>query len=269
MIGLLTPDSGEVRVRGLKAGSVKSKMELGVIPEMGNIYTDLSARENIILAGRFYGYSRRKMQAPTDELLRLFELAERGNDPVRTFSKGMVQRVNIASALVHKPKVLFLDEPTSGLDVKSQRLIKEVIREMNRQGITIVLTTHNLEEANQLCDRVCIINKGKIVAVDSPEMIRKSLQEVQSVEIGFANGFDHAESLENKWVDAMEKTGDSWKLYTHDADALVKHLVRVATEERLSINTIEICKASLEDAFIALTEGERTPKREENHVPKK
>ena len=187
LTGILTPDCGSISIDKVDIikDPVRAKMKLGVIPEMGNIYGDLSARENIILAGRYYGYPSAELIKKTDYLLELFELADRKINPVRTFSKGMKQRVNIASAIVHDPEILFLDEPTSGLDVKSQRLIKDIIVDINKKGTTVFLTTHNIEEANKLCDRVAIIDKGKIAAIDRPEVLRSTFESTLAVEVAF------------------------------------------------------------------------------------
>jgi ABC-2 type transport system ATP-binding protein len=169
LTGILTPDAGEIHVGGIdiQRHPIAAKMQMGIIPEMSNVYTDLTAKQNVVLAGRFYGMRRKAVEERTDQLLEQFELSERKDDRVEEFSKGMKQRVLIASALVHIPQVLFLDEPTSGLDVHSQRLIRTIIREMNRAGTTVFLTTHNIEEANTLCDRVGIINRGTLAAIDT------------------------------------------------------------------------------------------------------
>ncbi|GFO97712.1 ABC transporter-like protein [groundwater metagenome] len=148
LTGLLTPDSGDVFIDGvdIRKNLIKAKMRMGVIPEMGNIYVDLTEKQNIIMAGRFYGISKRELDKKADGLLEQFGPYERRNDHVKTFSKGMKQRANVASAIVPDPKILFLDEPTSGLDVQSQRLIRNIIKEMNQKGTTVFLTTHNIEE---------------------------------------------------------------------------------------------------------------------------
>ena len=171
LTGLLTPDSGDVLIDGvdIKTDPINAKMRMGVIPETGKIYTDLTAKQNIILAGKFYGMPKRELIKKADSLLEQFGLYERRNDLVGSFSKGMKQRVNIATAIVHDPAILFLDEPTSGLDVQSQKLIKKIIKRMNEKGTTVFLTTHNIEEANLLCERVAIINRGKIVVIDRPD----------------------------------------------------------------------------------------------------
>ncbi len=256
LTGLLIPDSGDVFIDGIdmRQSPIIAKMRMGVIPEMGNVYVDLTAKQNIILSGKFYGISRGELDRIADDLLDRFELSERRDDFVKDFSKGMKQRVNIASAIVHSPEILFLDEPTSGLDVQSQRLIKDIIKEMNQTGATIFLTTHNIEEANILCDRVGIINRGKIAAIDTPERLKRAFEETQSVEISFDKPIDGSLIEESKMVSRVEKRGDKWKLYTDNPDKLVKYLAEFAQDRDLAFTSMEICGASLEDAFMKLTE---------------
>ncbi|CAD7776666.1 Vitamin B12 import ATP-binding protein BtuD [Candidatus Methanoperedenaceae archaeon GB37] len=257
LTGFLIPDSGDVFIRGvnMRESPIRAKMKMGVIPEMGNVYVDLTAKQNIVLSGRFYGISKGELDRIADDLLERFELSERRDNPVKTFSKGMKQRVNIASAIVHSPEILFLDEPTSGLDVQSQRLIKDIIKEMNQRGTTIFLTTHNIEEANVLCDRVGIINRGKIAAIDTPERLRRAFEETQSVEISFDKPIDGSLIGESGMVSRVEKIGDKWKLYTDNPDRLVKYLAKFAEDRDLAFTSMEICGASLEDVFMKLTEA--------------
>lgn len=259
LTGLLTPNSGEMFIDGInvRRNPIKAKMKMGVIPEIGNIYADLTPRQNIILAGRFYGLSRRELGKKANSLLEQFGLKDRKDNPVRTLSKGMKQRVNIASAIVHNPKILFLDEPTSGLDVQSQRLIRNIIKQMNKEGTTIFLTTHNIEEANLLCERVAIINKGKIVVIDKPEVLRSTFEKTRSVEISFDKSIDSTLIERNKLVNRIEILGDKWKLYTDNPDKLVKYLTKFAKNQGLIIVSMEICRASLEDAFVEFTESKR------------
>ena len=260
LTGLLTPDSGNILIKGIdvRKNPIEAKMKMGVIPETGNIYADLTAKQNIILAGRFYGISKRELEKRSDELLGQFELYDRRDDLVRTFSKGMKQRVNIVSALVHNPEILFLDEPTSGLDVQSQRRIREIIREMNQKGATVFLTTHNIEEANLLCERIGIINKGEIVIIDRPEKLRRTFEETQSVEISFDKTIEVGWMERNSLTSRVERHGDKWKLYTDNPDALVKYLVGLAQKQDWTIVSIETCRASLEDAFVKLTKSEES-----------
>ena len=257
LTGLLTPDAGEISIGGvnLQKHPIAAKMQMGIIPEMSNVYTDLTARQNVALAGRFYSMSRSAADRRADQLLEQFELSERKNDKVEGFSKGMKQRVLIASALVHNPHVLFLDEPTSGLDVHSQRLIRTIIREMNDAGTTVFLTTHNIEEANALCDRVGIINRGELAAIDTPERLKKAFKETQSVEVAFEEPVDVSAIERSGLVIRTERAGDTWRFYTDDPDALAKYVFAVANEQGLTFNALRIEGASLEDVFVTLTEG--------------
>jgi ABC-2 type transport system ATP-binding protein len=257
LTGLLTPDSGDAFIDGvnIERNPVKAKMKMGVIPEMGNIYADLTAQQNIILAGKFYGVPVRELRERANSLLEQFGLLDRKNDLVRTFSKGMKQRVNIASAIAHNPGILFLDEPTSGLDVQSQRLIRNIINRMNRRGTTVFLTTHNIEEANQLCSIVAIINKGKIVVIDRPERLRRTFETTQSVEVSFDKPVDDGSVGKSNLVNRIERLGDKWKLYTDNPDKLLKYLVRFAEGGDLTIVSMETCRATLEDVFVKFTEN--------------
>lgn len=255
MTGIITPDAGDALIDGIniQKNPFKAKMKMGVIPEMGNIYNDLSAKDNIILAGRFYGFSKKELDKRAEDLLSRFELIDRKDDLVSRFSKGMRQRVNISCALCHDPEILFLDEPTSGLDVHSQRLIKKIIKQMNSKGTTIFITTHNIDEANQLCDRIGVIHKGKIAAIDSPEKLKQTFDETRSIELSFNKQVDEKLFKQYSVVTKIEKIGDKWKLFTDDPDTLIKGLLKI--EQDLKFVSLQICNASLEDAFIKLTGG--------------
>ena len=256
LTGLLTPDSGKIIIDGvdIRKNPVTAKMKLGVIPEMGNIYVDVTAQDNIILAGRYYGYPSKELLRKTDYLLDLFELGGRKREPVRTFSKGMKQRVNIASAIVHDPEILFLDEPTSGLDVKSQRLIKDIIVDINKKGTTVFLTTHNIEEANKLCNRVAIIDNGKIAAIDRPEVLRSTFESTLAVEVAFEESVADDVFSDKGPIDRAVKSGDRFKLYTRDPGGTVIYIAGLSKSLGKKIISLEILKPSLEEAYIRLTE---------------
>ncbi len=252
LTGVLFPDTGEAIIDGINMAKnpIAAKSKMGVIPEIGNTYMDLSALQNILLSGKFYGISSGSLKDKTIELLKKLELYNKRNMPVRGFSKGQKQRISIASAIVHNPSILFLDEPTSGLDVQSQRLIREIIKDMNSGGTTIFLTTHNIEEANILCDRVCIINNGKIAAIDKPEILRSTIEKTKSVELSFNKKIDTDLLRGNKDINKIDVYGDKLRLYTESPDKMIKFITDFAEEKSLEIITLEILKASLEDAFI-------------------
>jgi ABC-2 type transport system ATP-binding protein len=255
LTGVLIPDSGTVHITGIDIHRhpLDAKMQMGVIPESSTVYGDLSAEQNLHLSGKMYGMPRALRDERIDEILSRLGLSEKRRNQVRTFSKGMKQRVSIACAIIHRPRVLFLDEPTSGLDVQSRRLVIETIHQMNEQGSTIFLTTHNIEEANTLCRTVCIINKGKIVAQDSPERLKKMFDTTQSVEVSFDRNVTR-DLFAAEGILRAEPCGDKWRLYTDNPDRVLKYLVGRAERESLGITSLTTSGPSLEEAFVHLTE---------------
>jgi ABC-2 type transport system ATP-binding protein len=253
--GVLRPDAGSVIIEGidLKSNFLDAKMKMGVIPEVGNIYPDLSARENIELVGRFYGLPKAVRQARADKLLTDLGLKERADDYARKFSKGMRQRVSIACAMVHEPPILILDEPTEGLDVMSRRLIVDKVKEMNRNGSTVILTTHNIEEANRLCQRVCIVNKGAIVAIDSPERLRKTTEKMQTVEVSFDRKVEQAWFLSD-CISRVEPCNEKWRFFTEDPDKAIEQIVKVKEARGLKVLSLTTSGPTLEDVFVKLCE---------------
>ena len=255
LTGVLTPDAGTARINGIDihCHPLDAKMQMGVIPESSTVYGDMSAEQNLHLSGQMYGMPRTLREERIDEILSKMGLSEKRRLPVRTFSKGMKQRVSIACAIIHRPKVLFLDEPTSGLDVQSRRIVIETIHQMNEHGSTIFLTTHNIEEANMLCQTVCIINKGKIVAQDSPERLKKMFDTTQSVEVSFDRPVTR-DLFVAEGILRAEPCGDKWRLYTDNPDLVLKYLVRRAERESIGITSLTTSGPSLEEAFVQITE---------------
>lgn len=254
LTGIIRPDGGTALIKGFPAGSLKAKQLAGVVPEMANPYNDLSGWENLMLMAALYGVPRREARARGERLLEALGLLERRDSLVRTYSKGMRQRLILGMALVSDPEVLFLDEPTSGLDVQSARLIREMLRSLKAEGKTIFLTTHDMDEANRLCDRVAIINKGRIVAIDAPERLRLAVRGRQSVEVSFNDSVDPEELARLPGVSEAQRVGDKCRLYTDDPGELVVALVNYSCSAGLRIVSLNILAPSLEEAFLALTE---------------
>jgi ABC-2 type transport system ATP-binding protein len=254
LTGIIRPDGGTALIKGFPAGSLKAKQLAGVVPEMANPYNDLSGWENLMLMAALYGVPRREARARGERLLEALGLLERRDSLVRTYSKGMRQRLILGMALVSDPEVLFLDEPTSGLDVQSARLIREMLRSLKAEGKTIFLTTHDMDEANRLCDRVAIINKGRIVAIDAPERLRLAVRGRQSVEVSFNDSVDPEELARLPGVSEAQRVGDKCRLYTDDPGELVVALVNYSCAAGLRIVSLNILAPSLEEAFLALTE---------------
>lgn len=255
--GVVYPDHGEVQIMGhnLQQQTLQAKELMGVVPEMANVYLDLSAWDNLMFVGDVYGVSKNKRIKRAEELLSLFGLYEKRKLKSKGFSKGMKQHLLLCMALMHDPQVLFLDEPTGGLDVESTRIIRKLIREFNFNGKTVFLTTHNIEEANLLCDYVAIINQGKIAAIDRPENLKKTLEKLQSVEVSFFPQIDNGRVLEEiEGVSKVEKTGDKYLLYTSNSGQAIFSVVDLARKRNLEILSLQTLGPSLEDVFLYLTE---------------
>lgn len=174
MTGILRPDSGEILIdESADPTRVNVRCRIGLAPQSLAIYDDMTAEENLFFLGRLYGIEIATLRGRVAELLELAELADRRRDFVRTFSGGMKRRLNLVAALVHKPDVLFLDEPTVGVDPQSRNHLFDCVGKLARQGTTIVYTTHYMEEAERLCDRVAIIDKGVILALDTVDQLRR------------------------------------------------------------------------------------------------
>ena len=256
LTGVIKADGGTALVMGSKAGSLKAKQTAGVVPEMANAYTDLSGWDNLMLMAELYGVSPARARERSGSLLQALGLLERKDSLVKTYSKGMKQRLILCMALVSDPEVLFLDEPTSGLDVQSARLIKDMLRSLNAGGKTIFLTTHDMDEANQLCDRVAIINEGKIVAIDAPERLRMATSGRHSVEVSFNDSVSPESLASLAGVNTVQKVGDKYRLYTDNPGDLVVAVVNHSCAAGLKIVSLNILAPSLEDAFVAMTEKE-------------
>ena len=256
LTGVLTPDAGSAWICGIDIHNnpLEAKMKMGVIPENGTVYSDLTAEQNILWTAKFYGMESIPARKRAADILLFLGLTERKNDIVRTFSKGMRQRISIACAIVHSPPVLFLDEPTGGLDVYSRRLVIDTVRSMNEEGSTILLTTHNIEEANELCTTISVINKGKIITTGSPEKLRERFDTAKYIEIAFEQPV-RRELFSAEVISRAEQHGDKWRLYMDDPDQAVKYLAALAEWEHLRILSIATSAPTLEEAFVQLTSG--------------
>jgi ABC-2 type transport system ATP-binding protein len=256
LTGLTKPTSGTVSIAGkdMIRQSVEAKKSIGVVAENSNIYDEMSAWDNLIFAAQLYRVPKEKRESKARELLEHFGLYERRQDRAGLFSKGMKRRLTIAAALVHSPNILFLDEPTSGLDVQSSRMIRKLVKDLNENGVTIFLTTHYIEEADQLCQRVAMINKGKIVALDAPQKLKASIEKHQIIEVSF----DQTKNLEDKLANlsGLEKIvqfGDKYRLHFKSTSESIPLIVDFAKENTLKIISLNTLSTSLEDVFVELT----------------
>lgn len=256
LTGILKPDSGNVHIMGfdVRRDPIKAKQVMGVVPELSNAYTELSAWNNLQFMAELYGVPKKEAKQRAEELLAKFDLYERRDHKVGTFSKGMKQKLVIAMSLMSDPEILFLDEPTSGLDVRSARLIKDTVLELHKAGKTIFLTTHYMEEANRMCSRVAIINHGKIAAVDAPEKLKIRIGGLKWVEVSFAMPVDASEFHAMAGAIEIRMSGDKLRLYTDEPDRIIRQLVDYSRSNDMEIVTLNTLTPTLEDVFIKLTE---------------
>jgi ABC-2 type transport system ATP-binding protein len=199
--GLLRPSAGWVKVGGYDVVKkpIFAKAACGYVPDEPNLYAKLTGRELLRFVGDLYGLDKDQAYRRSEELLRLFDLVNAANDTIDSYSHGMKQKTSLAAALVHDPKVLILDEPTVGLDPKSARLIKDILRQMAERGTAVMLSTHILEIAQNMCDRIGIINQGKLIAVGSMDELRQLGQGENNLEdifLGLTGGVEYAEMAE-------------------------------------------------------------------------
>jgi lipooligosaccharide transport system ATP-binding protein len=249
MISCVSPLSGgEIRVFGLSvAGSSRAiKANLGVCPQEDNLDPDFSVLENLTVYARYFGIKKQEALRRADELLDFLQLKDRSHTKIRTLSGGMKRRLLIARALINRPRLLLLDEPTTGLDPQARHLIWQRIRALKKAGTTILLTTHYMEEASQLCDRVIFIDKGKVIVEGSPEELIRRMVTRDVVEIVGADG-DLLEALAREGA-AVEQLPDRIYVYTDRGDE-IHRLVK----EHFSVEQCLLRRGTLEDVFLKLT----------------
>lgn len=257
LTGYVSPTEGTALLDGhdIRMAAVAARRRLGVVPEEGNVYVDLTVWQNVMLMAELHGIPRARRIRYGDELLTRFGLSDRRAAKGRTLSKGLRQRLMLCMALVGSPAIIFLDEPTSGLDVGSARLIRETVARMNREdGLTVFLTTHNLEEANQLCHRVAIINRGQIAAIDAPQALRGAIEARRSVEVTFLEPPDERPKVADRAA-AVESFagGTGFRVYGREPGRIAQEIASWASARGLRIESICTRAPSLEDVFLHLT----------------
>jgi lipooligosaccharide transport system ATP-binding protein len=253
MIGCVSPvTEGELEVLGQdpRLDGPRIRSRIGVVPQQDTLDTELTVRENLVIYGRYFGMSRAECGRRADELLEFIQLTERANEPVEPLSGGMKRRLTIARALINEPDLLLLDEPTTGLDPQARHLLWDRLYRLKQRGVTLVLTTHYMDEAEQLCDRLVVMDKAKIVAEGSPRQLidRYSTREV--TELRFPP--DVQDNLDGKLdglADRVEHLADRVLLYADDGDAVAS----AAHERGLRPDTVLVRRSTLEDVFLRLT----------------
>jgi ABC-2 type transport system ATP-binding protein len=258
LTGLSKPTEGKASILGFDINSriVEAKKYIGVVPEISNLYDEFSAIDNLLFMAQLYGVPRTQRRKRAEGLLKTFGLDERKNNLLRTFSRGMKRALTIAAALIHNPEILFLDEPTVGLDVVAARSLRNLIGNLRQQGITIFLTTHYLEEADLLCDRVAILVKGRIIKIGSPASLKAAAEEESVIEFSFQREISGLmEDLSNKLPEVKIATVNHNKLriYGGAPTEVYDRVFKFAKGKGIKIQSINSIKPTLEDAFIKIT----------------
>jgi len=260
--GMLTtrvvPTSGHAYVGGIDVWGhpALAKRLIGVVPQTNTLDRSLTVWENLYFHGRFFGMSTKQARSEADRLLELFKLTERAKMPVLALSGGMAQRLMVARAVMHRPQVLFLDEPTAGLDPQSRIALWEILGELHTGGQTILLTTHYMEEADQLCNRLAIIDHGKVLALDTPEKLKRSTGADTMITVS-ADG--DLERLAGLLKDGIAGATDAIVLEGHvmlgvtGAKGVLPQVVQVAEQHGVTVTDLSISEPSLETVFINLT----------------
>ena len=253
MIGAVSPvTSGDLSVLGLDpmTQGPQLRSRLGVVPQENNLDEDLSVYDNLLIYGRYFDLSRSVIRSRIEELLEFVQLTDKRDATISALSGGMKRRVIIARGLINEPDLFILDEPTTGLDPQARHVLWDRLYRLKQQGVTLIITTHYMDEAEQLCDRLVVMDKGKIVAEGSPAGLIKEYTPRDVVELRFPVGV--LETITSRIGDLAEHTeilADRALVYTDDAE----ELIAVVAESGLEPETELVRRSSLEDVFLRLT----------------
>jgi ABC-2 type transport system ATP-binding protein len=257
LTGLLVPDGGETAIMGysVEKEPEAAKARLGVVPQDIALYPDLSARENLIFWGKMYNLRGAALKSRVDEVLEIIGLTSRQQDRVSKYSGGMKRRVNIGAALLHKPDVVIMDEPTIGIDPQSRRHILDNVKELNRQGMTVLYTTHYMEEAAELSDQIAIMDMGKVIAYGTHDELVELIGEQTRIDLSFnaksATIINDWQSIEG--VSCIDATDSTVTILVDDSNQVLPYLFETASQANVDITSVDIQEPNLEIVFLHLT----------------
>lgn len=256
---LYTPTSGDATIGGhsITKEPMAVKQVIGVVPQELALYEDLTARENLIFWGQMYGLSGKPLANRVDEVLEQIGLTDKARNKVKTYSGGMKRRVNIGVGLLHKPRLLFMDEPTVGIDPQSRRAILDTVKDLNKQGMTVLYTTHYMEEAEELSNRVGIIDHGELIAIGSQKELTQQVGQTETLILHIGE-HDDQEALAAvlKHVHGVleaEPSENTVSIITPEAEEILAAVVTKANERGIKIRSIDIREPNLEAVFLHLT----------------
>lgn len=255
--GLLAPDEGDAFIMGysIRSAPEAAKASLGVVPQEIALYPDLSARENLVFWGKMYGLRGAALKARVEEVLEIIGLTDRQKDAVGKFSGGMKRRVNIGAALLHRPQVVIMDEPTVGIDPQSRRHILDNVKELNRQGMTVLYTTHYMEEAAELSDHIAIMDSGRVIAYGTHDELIKLVNGQTRIDLTLnvegADVLDAWKSVDG--VNGIDSTDGSVVVLVSDSNLVLPRLFEAAGKLGARITSVDIQEPNLETVFLHLT----------------
>ncbi len=254
---LIQPDGGEATIAGVDLltdpGQVRRR--IGYVAQGGSTWDDSTAREELVLQARLYGIGKTSAQERADRVLAAFQLSEYADRRCKTYSGGQRRRVDIALGIIHEPRVVFLDEPTSGLDPQSRAHMWDEIRRLRAEGMTVFITTHYLDEADALCDRISIMDNGEIVASGTPEALKREISgDVVRVGVPSSEVTNAAEQLDTApYVNKLETQDDGLRLYVDEGATAIPLILRALDAAGVSLGSIELTRPSLDDVFLTKT----------------
>jgi ABC-2 type transport system ATP-binding protein len=256
---LIKPTAGDARIAGLSilVNPLEVKNHIGIVPQEIALYETLSARDNLLFWGRMYGMGGKALLKRVDQVLEQVNLKERAREKVHTYSGGMKRRVNIAVGLLHKPELLIMDEPTVGIDPQSRRRILDLVKELNQEGLTVLYTTHYMEEAEELSNRVGIIDHGKLIAIGTQKELTRTVGENDTLRLHFAEGemFQPLISALNAMPGVLKASSTDHQVIVMvpEAEDALPAVLGKANELGLKVRTIEMEEPNLEAVFLHLT----------------
>ena len=255
LVGLSIPSGGTATVAGysITDNIVEVKRRVGLVPEVSNLYDELSVWDNLLFMSQIYHVPRGERPSRVIDILRSFDLMERKTTKFGKLSKGLKRRVVIAASLVHGPEILFLDEPTVGLDVVSAHSLREYIERLRTQGTTVFLTTHYIEEADHLCDRIAILVQGKIVVLDTPEEIKKRVRTQSAIRVEFSQTPDVSLLQNLSELGELQHEGRFIRLQVSDTHQSLNVLFDITSRAGVKVESLETGRPTLEEAFVELT----------------
>jgi ABC-2 type transport system ATP-binding protein len=257
--GLIEPTEGDATVAGysIKNEPMEAKRIIGVVPQEIALYRSLTARENLVFWGRMYGLSGGELRQRIDEVLEMAGLADRAGERIDTYSGGMQRRINIAVGLLPRPQIVFMDEPTVGIDPQSRRRILDTVKELNQTGMTVLYTTHYMEEAQELSDRIGIIDYGKMIALGTQDELTKLVGEEDAIELSISEestspelltAFQAVPGISNATAD-----NGTVRLLAPDGNQVLPGLIEAANSRGVKVSNVAIQEPNLESVFLHLT----------------